>query len=354
MAIFYKRPLTNIFLDVNGYLFILILPIFYQIIRTKKLLKNLLYIFFATSLFFSLKTIASFYLFIHQFDFINIRTVYKFLRDLRIGEITKLDNGFYRIFFQSQIYIVISLIINFCILTFQKIINKKDKVFIIILSILNLTVILISLSRSFWIGLIAFLLTLLIWFLFNKVKFKMIIITYAKFICIMILSILFIFLLIKIPYTSINLTDLFSSRLTESEEASNSRLILLPHMINSIKTNPILGNGLAYEITYESKDPRHITDDNPNGQITTYSFEWGWLNIWLKFGIFGFLLYLFIVLKIIIDSVKLSLNKGQNIILIIAFSVIAISVIHIFSPYLDHPLGIGLLIISIIILDKLK
>ena len=125
-------------------------------------------------------------------------------------------------------------------------------------------------------------------------------------------------------------------------------------MIEGIKNSPILGNGLAYEITYTSQDPRYITPDNPQGQITTYSFEWGWLNIWLKFGIGGLLLYLFLVLKIIIDSVKLFLNKKRKIIIVFAFFIISISAVHIFSPYLDHPLGIGLIILSIIILDKLK
>lgn len=359
LALLNNRGLINIFFDLNGYLFILILPIFYQIIRTKKLLKNLIYMFFAASLFFSLKTIITFYIFSHHFKGFDLITLYKWLRDSRIGEITRVNENFYRIFFQSQIYILISFIINFCILVFKKhIIDKKDKIFLMILTILNLSVIIISFSRSFWIGLSVSLFALLIWLIVSRAKFKKIIFTYLKFIGITSISVLFIFLLVKIPYTDVKLDDLLNKRLRESESASNSRLELLPHMIQGIKSKPILGNGLAYEITYLSQDPRNRNEKNPDGAVTTYSFEWGWLSLWLKFGILGLGIYIYLILKIIIDSVKLSLKdqkKTKSILIIaLALSLIAVSATHIFSPYLDHPLGLGFIIISISVLDKIK
>ncbi len=359
LALIYKKPLTNIFFDLNGYLFILILPIFYQIIKNKKLSKNLLYIFFAASLFFSIKTILSFYIFSHHFPGINLTILYEWLRDSRIGEITRVNDNFFRIFFQSQIYILISLVINFGILIFQKqIIKKKDKLFLIILIILNLTALVISFSRSYWIGLAIFLFFLLIWLIIKKYQLLKIIKIYLKFTGLAVLGLLFIFLLVKVPYTDANLDDLFSKRLTAGEAASNSRLELLPHMIEKIKARPILGNGLAQEITYLSQDPRNKNPKNPDGTVTTYSFEWGWLNIWMKFGILGLGVYLYLILKIIIDSVKLSINKwpdNQSIILIaLALSLIAIASIHAFSPYLDHPLGLGFIIIIIAIIEKFK
>ncbi len=359
LALIYKRPLLNIFLDLNGYLFILILPIFYQIIRDKKILKNLLYLFWGATLFFCFKTILSFYIFSHHFSGVNLTILYEWLRDSRIGEITMVNNNFFRIFFQSQIYILISLIINFCLLVFKKhILEKKDYYLLIGLIILNLTTLIISFSRSYWVGLAVFLFFLFIWLLIKKYRFLIILKAYFKFIGLIILSGLFVFLLVKIPYTDAKLDDLFARRLMSGEAASNSRLELLPHMLEKIKAQPVFGYGLAQEITYLSQDPRNKNPKNPDGTVTTYSFEWGWLNIWIKFGILGLGVYLYLILKIIIDSVKLAMNnwpKTQTILMIgLALGLISLATVHIFSPYLDHPLGLGFVIISIAILNKTK
>ena len=357
-ALAHNRGLVNIFFDLNGYLFIFILPIFYQIIKDKKILKNLLYIFLAGAFFFSIKTILTFYIFSHHFPGINLTILYEWLRDSRIGEITIVNPSFFRIFFQSQIYIIISFIITFCLLAFkEQVVDPKDKKLLIFLNIFNLTALLISLSRSYWVGLAMFLSTLFIWLIIKKYKLINIIKVYLKFLGITALSVLFVFLLVKLPYTDADL-GLFAQRLTTGEAASNSRLELLPHMLEKIKTQPILGNGLAQEITYMSHDPRNRNEKNPNGSVTTYSFEWGWLSIWMKFGILGLLIYLYLILKIIIDSVKLGINKWPRseaiLIISLALCLITISTIHIFSPYLDHPLGIGFMVISIAILEKIK
>jgi O-antigen ligase len=359
IALFKNRGLIDIFFDLNGYLFILILPIFYQITKDQKIFKNLFYIFLAGSFFFSFKTILTFYIFSHHFSGINLTILYEWLRDSRVGEITIVNPSFFRIFFQSQIYILISFIITFCLLNFKReIVDKKDKGLLITLNILNLSALLISLSRSYWVGLAVFLFTLFIWLIVKKVRFLNIIKVYSKFIAITILSVFFIFLLVKIPYTDADLDALFAKRLTSGEAASNSRLELLPHMLEKIKAQSILGNGLAQEITYMSHDPRNRNEKNPDGTVTTYSFEWGWLSIWMKFGILGLLTYLYLILKILIDSVKLAMKKwpqSEGILIIsLALSLITISVIHIFSPYLDHPLGIGFIVMSIIILERIK
>jgi O-antigen ligase len=359
VALLKSRGLINIFFDLNGYLFIFILPIFYQIIKDKKILRNLFYIFLAASFFFSIKTIVSFYIFSHHFPGVNLTILYEWLRDSRIGEITIVNPNFFRIFFQSQIYILISFIITFCILNFKEhIVDSKDKRLLMALSVLNLTALLISLSRSYWVGLAVFLLFLFIWLIIKRYKFLNIIKVYLKFIAITALSALFIIILVKVPYTDADLDDLFARRLTSGEAASNSRLELLPHMLERIKDQPIIGNGLAQEITYMSHDPRNRNEKNPDGSVTTYSFEWGWLSIWMKFGILGLLAYFCLILKIVIDSVKLAMNKWPRteaiLIISLALCLITISTIHIFSPYLDHPLGIGFIVISIAILEKIK
>ncbi len=352
VALYNKTKISNIFFDVNNLLFFLILPIYYQIIKDKKVLMNLFYIFVGASLFLSLKTIIVFYLFSQHFNFLDFSTLYKWLRDTRVGEITKMDDNFYRIFFQSQIYLMISFIINFVILVYYKL-QKSDKVFFYILSILNLSAIIISFSRSFWLGIVSALFVLFFIFIFQKEKFINIVKNYLKFLGILICSILLIFILLKIPYTDIKFTDLLGNRVSENDASSNSRMELLNPMITDIKNSPILGYGFAHEITYFSKNPRNLNELNPTGLVRTYSFEWGWLGFWLKMGIFGLLFYIALSLKIVIDSVKL-VGSNNTVLISLLLSFIALLVVHIFSPYLDHPLGLGFIILLICIIDNIK
>lgn len=353
IALINKTKPSNIFFDINNFLFFLILPIYYQIIKYKKVLTNLFYIFISAILFFSLKTIIVFYLFSQHFSCLDFTTLYKWLRDTRVGEITKMNEHFYRIFFQSQIYLMISFIISSVILFLQKL-ERKDEIFFYIFSIINLTAVIISFSRSYWLGIMSAIIILFFLCIFStREKFLNIVKNYLKLFGVLILSILFIFILLKIPNTHINFADMLSGRVSESDASSNSRMELLNPMLRDIKNSPIIGYGFAHEITYFSKDPRNLSNSNPTGAVTTYSFEWGWLSFWLKIGIFGLLFYIILSLKIIRDSVKLiSSNNVLFISLLLCF--ISVLVVHIFSPYLDHPLGLGFIILLICVIDNFK
>ena len=119
-----------------------------------------------------------------------------------------------------------------------------------------------------------------------------------------------------------------------------------------------MGQGFGATITYQSSDPR-VLQASPTGEYTTYAFEWGWLDIWLKLGLFGVLAYLVLIGKIVISGLKLVLDNRQQTIdnrtvlgLIIGLGVIV--VVSIFSPYMNHPLGIGYLILVSAILENFK
>ncbi len=349
VALYNKTKLSNIFFDINNFLFFLILPIYYQIIKDKKVLINLFYIFLSASLFFSLKTIIVFYLFSQQFSSIDYTTLYKWLRDTRVGEITKMSDHFYRIFFQSQIYLMISFVISSVVLMTPKL-QKKDKIFFYTLSILNLSAIIVSFSRSYWLGIVIAFIFLFFILLFQKQKIKIIFLNYIKLFGAIIFSILLIFVLLKIPNTHINFADMLSGRVSDGDVSSNSRMELLSPMIKDIKNSPIIGYGVGHEISYYSLDPRNKNALNPTGRTTTYSFEWGWLSFWLKMGIFGLIFYIALSLKIMRDSVRL-IRANSVIFVSLLLSFLAVLVVHIFSPYLDHPLGIGFLILIICIIE---
>ncbi len=70
------------------------------------------------------------------------------------------------------------------------------------------------------------------------------------------------------------------------------------------------------------------------------------MDIWLKMGVFGLLAYFYLFYKIL----KLGWNNNQNkIILGGILGMVSLFVVHFFTPYLNHPLGIGyVLLISVI------
>ena len=113
-------------------------------------------------------------------------------------------------------------------------------------------------------------------------------------------------------------------------------------MQQGIKENLIQGAGFGATLTYKSSDPR-VLSQNLDGNYTTSAFEWGWHDILFKLGLFGFGAYILLLFNIIWGNFKkyfhntllVSLNLGLIIILFI----------HIFSPYLNHPLGIGYLLL---------
>jgi O-antigen ligase len=140
-----------------------------------------------------------------------------------------------------------------------------------------------------------------------------------------------------------------NNRVNASDPAASSRWKLLPPLVQGIKKHPIIGSGFGTTVTYQSDDPRYKNEANPQGWLTTYGIEWGYLDFILKFGIIGTLIYIWFLGYIAWQGWKLT--KGNNEYTVIAggflLGLIAIGATHMLSPYLNHPLGIGYIMISI-------
>ena len=116
-------------------------------------------------------------------------------------------------------------------------------------------------------------------------------------------------------------------------------------MMLQIKKLPFTGSGFGTVIEYESEDPRLVA---AGGTAETYAFEWGWLDIWLKMGFLGILSFVWLFVFYVL-SLWNSAKKGNAGWLMVAFlrSVVALFVLHIFTPFLNHPIGLGFLIFLI-------
>jgi len=348
------NQLKNIFFDFNGWLYFLYIFPVLDIIKIKNL-KNFYIIFFSVITWLCLKTFLFLYIFSHSF-LINGQ-IYKWIRTSGVGEITQMSNGFSRVFLQSHIFVVVAFfIISFLSINFFKQKQKKEFLLSILFLSILIAVNLISFSRSNWAGIIVgiFIFFILSIFIHGWKKIWIPILTQLVSV---ILGLLIITIIVKFPFpqagTEFNASKMIKNRASEitTEAGVSSRWNLLSPLFGEIKQYSIFGKGFGSTITYISNDPR-IREKNSDGIYTTYAFEWGLLDIWLKIGLFGLLIYIAIIFNIIYNLLKQSLKDKKNISknnlinLGIAVSLIVLFVINIFSPYLNHPLGIGIILLS--------
>lgn len=348
---------NNIFFDFNGWLyFALIFPVYDAFsAESNKKISSLLQIFTASVFYLSIKTFVLLYLFAHNFNFIS--GVYKWIRDTGVGEITHMQDGFYRIFIQSHFF-VLALFFLLLVLIAEIIKNGKLKtknfLYFFLLSVSSFAVVLISFSRSFWVGFVAGLILLYVYFAINKEKIKNILVFSGILLGACILSFVLVAALVKFPYPSPLggfSIDLISERAGQisGEAGVSSRWALLPNLAKEIKDAPVLGKGFGATVTYTSSDPR-ILNSSLTGEYTTYAFEWGWLDVWLKIGLFGFLIYAVLIGMIFARGFKIKKTFISGLII----GLLVLAAVNFFSPYSNHPIGIGYLILISLIIDKSK
>jgi O-antigen ligase len=145
--------------------------------------------------------------------------------------------------------------------------------------------------------------------------------------------------------------DAFLNRFNLNESAISSRGSQLMPLFKGIAAHPVVGSGWGTVETYVSSDPR-VMLQTVNGWYTTFTFEWGYLDIILKIGLFGlfaYLAFLFSTLKRLLKIAAEQKSAGESALLTGSFlGLIALMGVHMFTPYLNHPLGIGYILIVLI------
>ncbi|MFA6446991.1 MAG: glycosyltransferase [Patescibacteria group bacterium] len=345
-----------IFQDLNAWLFLAYLiptlDIAHRFPATLK--KHASIVFPAALACISLKILATFYIFTHSMQGLAMYW-YDWVRDTLVGEITPAGGQIYRVFFQSSIYLLSIPLLIFAWWVedvYQKSSIKQQwkkyesegwrKKMVPWAWVISTAVLLISLSRSFWLGeaaagLFVFILSVVH---LKNLPFKAA--AYALGGCVGAFVLVAAIMYFPWPnWQGGSLLGMFQSRGTVVDAAASSRWNLLPAMMAEINQEPVLGNGFGSTVTYKSNDPR-VLQNNPDGMYTTYEFEWGWLGYWVKFGIFGIAIMGWLLISMIWRLRKSPyawwIKVGA------AGSLICLAAVHIFTPYLDHPLGFGWLI----------
>lgn len=346
------HPLSLIGSDVNSWLYFLLIGPAWIIYndQDEKKIENLRNLFIAGSLWLSLKTLFLLFIFTHNIN--SAPEVYLWLRQTIVGEMTPTKSGWPRIFIQGQIYSVIAFLFAFwlnCGTRLYQKYSKKIKILSLFFAAVFLSAVLLSFSRSFWVSLMTVLLFLLI-VIWQRQGFKASLKSAAWLVLSGIMSFSLIYLVVAFPYLHFggsNFGSVFLDRVSNNNEAAlSSRWSLLPVLTREVLKEPLLGQGYGTTVTYISYDPRILQQDL-KGRYTTYAFEWGYLDLALKIGLLGLLAYLWLLGKLIFDSfIKGQKLNDDYLFIPLAGALLFLVVTHMFTPYLNHPLGIGWIVIS--------
>lgn len=345
-ALVYGNNLGNILADFNAWLFfLLIFPILFVYHQAKpEVLERLKTVTVAAFLWLGLETLIILYIFTHGLGIMT--DLYTWLRRTGVAEITPTLGSWPRIFIQSQIYAAIALVVVPFVLNV-----KKFSTWLLIT--LAWGICLLSMSRSFWLAIAAVLagalLLQLIFFGWRKLWPKIFII-FGGLVASVILILFIVFF--PIPKPGNFSADSFINRvsLNSGEAAVASRWSLLPVLWREIVKSPIIGFGYGKTITYKSSDPR-VLQINPDGNYTTYAFEWGYLALWLKLGILGLLAYLTLLFTSIYQGLT-KWRKNDVLAGVLSLGLLILVVVNFFTPYLDHPLGIGFILLAIVLIQE--
>ena len=217
----------------------------------------------------------------------------------------------------------------------------------------GVAILLVSLSRSYWVGLA----TLIGFKVFMTIRTRCVSSDLSQFraklrkafrgafvlIGSTIIAVAIAVAIVNLPYrkplTTAGIGSTFLARLSADAAVSNRWQQIEP-LRNAIAQHPIFGNGFGAAVTYETKDPRTLAAF-PDGRYTTTAFEWGYLDDLLERGTVGFLAEIWLIGALIWYGFR---NGGYA--AAVAAGLAAVAVVHATSPYLNHPLGIGLLMLA--------
>lgn len=337
------HSLVVIFSDFNAWLyFSLLFPaivIYYQ--SSSVVRRRLVTIFLAAAVWISLETLALVFSFTHALGVAP--EIYSWLRRMIIGEVTPTLTGWPRIFIQGQIYPAIAFLFLFFSNLDQT--GKRERLVGVLAGGLFLSAVMVSFSRSFWVAMIIAL--LFSFFLIGKFFRRQLFSSLIWVVAVAAFSFALVYAVAVFPYPQPGAfkADFLSRLSSRNDAALASRWSLLPVLGGAVSQEPFLGQGFGATLSYYSRDPR-VLENNPSGLYTTYAFEWGYLDLWLKLGALGLVLYLLVWFRVL-KSAWPNKKKVAN-----WFSLGAISAAlfllttHIFTPYLNHPLGIGCLLLG--------
>jgi len=268
---------------------------------------------------------------------------YWWWRQTVFGKATSAGNNFFRIVSSAHL-LILPLFLALLSLIAHPFTRKRN---IVVLAVLASLILLINFSRAYFLGLFFGLI-----FLAQGLKFK----KWATLFLIVAIFLLAEFAVLNLFINQSPNTFYFRQRMKsiafpEDEASASVRLNILPCLLEKIKERPIFGHGLGSSVSYL----------NPLSQKKdiTFHIDWGYLEIWLELGLFGLILYCFILAIIFYYGRQLFKKtqgnvKQQRLIVGLGAGLLSLAVATVTGPYLFHALGIFYLISVIVIFNYIN
>lgn len=356
---FARNSMGAAFDDMNGYAtFAYLLPVS-MIVWSQEAKRILLWTFALGATWVALSSMVLLYAFTHL-PVQGIWALYGFVRDARLAEVTILSgpawlvgmliNGpwYFRVFEPAQFTVIVFTLVLFGALMFVAK-DWRTRWMIAVPMTAMLAIDISGQSRSFWLGLIVASAVLGITMLAEKISVKDIMKAKAVGTVSLATALLMLWALVVVPAPprpDLTNSPYYKGDSDDTRElAVSSRWNLLGPMMTEIGKNPLWGSGFGTPVTFISDDPR-IRAMNGTGEWTTYRFEWGYQDIWLKMGIPGLLAFGFYFVTILRAAYRSFAHHDETrwLTMSLGAGIIALFVAHIFSPYLNHPIGLGFMI----------
>lgn len=265
--------------------------------------------------------------------------IYRWTQDVSVAEISYLGGPFFRVFSPGQIVTFFIFVLSL-FFVFKKYLKRPlqfdfeldvSPKFWWLIGSVSLFTIILGFSRSLWIG-------TLFAFLFFVVSLPV-----KRMFRVGVVWLLALVLLIfGLKFFSPDAFDLLSSRVTSivnptSESSGSNRINVLAPALQIFANKPVFGNGFGTTVEYPSVVPEKY------GTIRVFAFEWSYIDTLIEIGLFGLLLYVVLILKVIKKLAKSSFW-------VFAVVLLCLLVVNVTTPYLNHPLGIGMIILSFVLL----
>ncbi|MBU2542382.1 O-antigen ligase family protein [Patescibacteria group bacterium] len=278
-GIYHGHVASRVIQDFMPFTFLLLIFPSYHLFKNPKIqeyLVRLLIVFVIGTAIFSIITFIIFSLGLTEIH----EPFYNWYRMIDVGKITYMGHGFFRIVEASHL-IIVPLIL---IITSLLMRNEKHHKMWRLLLLCSVIILVLNLSRGYFLALIIGLLVL---------KYKHNWIKWLK-------ESLFVIILITVVFSGVSFTasggttfgwELFGLRLKSFIEptieiSTNTRMMILPRILDVIKANPIGGVGLGAVITFTNYDTYE--------SITTPAFDWGYFEMWAEMGLIGSLALIFL------------------------------------------------------------
>ncbi len=346
VGILHHNGIRAVYLDANAFLFLGLVPAFGWL-KNRDELYRIIGALGGALVVVAFETGFAQVLFNH----IAVGTVWNFFHWIHVtgvGEVTMISSNLFRIFFRSHVYGLLAFAVGIG-LSMREL--KNHTWMWRGTAAAGLFVTIISLSRSFWlggaVGLIAGVLAVVSTPTLRHDWKKLFVNVGIP----VLLGILAFQWALNFPglWGGHPNANLLQARLdVQTESAASSRRELLPVITKAIFQHPVVGSGLGTSLTFKTLDPRVNITKNPTGtNYTSTAFELGWHAFAMQFGLPLFALYVGMLgwfFWIGWRKIRTSADERWP---LLGFWVagVALCGVHLTTPYLNHPLGLGILML---------